>query len=90
MGLSSPSGLTGRLLRRSLLGGGRRWQLALIVVLVGRVLRRATKLGTAPVVFSQTLKPGDGVLVSHLPVSEKPVEPRSEGPASRRRVGGSR
>ena len=71
MRLSSPSGLTGRLLRRYLLGGGRRWQLALAlaVVLLGRLLQRATKLGTAPVAFEQSLKPGEGLLVTHLPVS---------------------
>jgi len=69
MRLSSPSGLTGRLLRRYLLGGGRRWQLALAVVLLGRLLQRATKLGTAPVAFEQSLKLGEGLLVTHLPVS---------------------
>jgi len=69
MRLSSPSGLTGRLLRRYLRGGGRRWQLALAVVLLGRLLQRATKLGTAPVAFEQSLKPGEGLLVTHLPVS---------------------
>ena len=69
MRLSSPSGLTGRLLRRYLLGGGRHWQLALAVVLLGRLLQRATKLGTAPVAFEQSLKPGEGLLVTHLPAS---------------------
>jgi hypothetical protein len=69
MRLSSPSGLTGRLLRRCLLGGGHRWQLALAVVLLGRLLQRATKLGTAPVAFEQSLKPGEGLLVTHLPAS---------------------
>ncbi|HJL90382.1 MAG TPA: hypothetical protein QF905_08620 [Acidimicrobiales bacterium] len=87
MRLSTPSRLTGKLLRRSLLGGGRRWQLALVVVLVGRVVRRATKLGAAPVVFSRSLKPGDGVFVSHLPESENPGAVSSGTAASTRRVG---
>jgi hypothetical protein len=37
-----------------------------LVLVLGRLLQRLSKLGTAPVVFKRALKPGEGVLVSHL------------------------
>lgn len=90
MRLSSPSGLTGRLLRRSLLGGARRWQVALVVVLTGRLIRRAAKIGSAPVVFSRSLKPGDGVLISHLSIPDRSEAARSGATASGRLPGDNR
>jgi len=66
MRLPSLSGVTWSLLRRCLLGGRRRWWGTVLVLVLGRLLQRLSKLGTAPVVFKRALKPGEGVLVSHL------------------------
>jgi hypothetical protein len=58
------STLLGRGLRRGLLGGQRRWQGILLVVLVGRLARALG--GRRPVVHRTRLEEGGTIQVKHL------------------------
>jgi len=83
MDFMSLSGLTRRALRRALLGGGRRWQAALFLLLLGRVMARASKLGTGPVVFRQKLREGEGLGVFHMGAPDSDTSALATGRDSR-------
>jgi hypothetical protein len=54
-------------LRRGLLGGHRGWQAILVVVTLGRLVRRVVRPGSGPVVHRQRLRVGEGIEIRHLP-----------------------
>jgi len=59
------SGLLGRAIRRGLWGGSRTWQVVLVVVLLGRLARVASR--PRPVVLREDLKVGETLEIRHLP-----------------------
>ncbi len=56
-----------RALREGLFGGSRFWLAVFVLLRVGRWTRRVTKRGPMPVRYSQKLRPGEGLIVRHLP-----------------------
>ncbi len=71
------SGLLGNAIRRGLIGRSRPWQVVLVVVALGRVLRLVSR--PRPVVLRERLGVGETLEVRHL----APVDPSAVNPASR-------
>ncbi len=57
-------------LRRGLLGGHRGWQAVLVLAAFWRLGRRLLRPGPGPVVHSQRLTVGQGLLIRHLPAEQ--------------------
>ena len=72
----SGSGLLGNAIRRGLIGRSRPWQVVLVVVALGRVLRLVSR--PRPVVLRERLGVGETLEVRHL----VPVDPLAGNPAS--------
>ena len=52
--------------RRGLFGGSKPWLVVLVLGLLGRQVGKVTKRGEMPLVLSEPLKPGEGLLITHL------------------------
>jgi len=63
-------------LRRGLLGGEPLWRAVFVVRQLARWSSKAAKRDEMPVRFSQRLRPGDGIAITHL-------DPRAEAAARR-------
>jgi len=53
-------------IRRGLLGGSKPWLAIFALGLLGRGMTKITKRGVFPVVFSEPLKPGERLLITHI------------------------
>jgi hypothetical protein len=53
-------------IRRGLFGGSRPWLVVFVLGLIGRQIGKVTKRGEMPLVLSERLKPGEGLLITHL------------------------
>ena len=58
-------------LRRGLLGGSRFWTIVFAAGFVGRWMGKVTKRGEMPVITSDDLEPGQGLLIRHLSPGEE-------------------
>lgn len=58
-------------LRRGLLGGSRIWTTIFFAGYVGRWLAKVTKRGEMPVITSDRIEPGEGLLIRHIPPGEE-------------------
>lgn len=58
-------------LRRGLLGGSPFWTAMFFAGHAGRFLSRVAKRGPMPVVTSDALEPGEGLIVRHIAPNEK-------------------
>lgn len=57
--------LRARAVQRGLLGGSRLWFAIFLAGTVRRWLRKSLRTGEMPVVFSEQLAPGEGMVIRH-------------------------
>ena len=60
-----------KMIRRGLLGGSKPWLALFALSLLGRGMNRVAKRGVIPVVFSEPLKPGERMLITHIAPSRR-------------------
>jgi hypothetical protein len=53
-------------IRRGLLGGSKPWLAVLVLGIIGRQVGKVTKRGEMPLVLSEPLKQGEGLVITHL------------------------
>jgi hypothetical protein len=58
--------------RRGLLGGSRIWTAVFAARYVGQFVTKVTKRGVMPVITSDRLEPGEGMVIRHLAPGERP------------------
>ena len=54
-------------IRKGLLGRDKFWLGIFVLSLLGRQVNKVLKRGDAPIVLSEKLKPGETMIISHLP-----------------------
>jgi hypothetical protein len=53
-------------LRRGVFGGSKPWLAVFVLGIIGRQVGKVTKRGEMPIVLSERLKPGEGLVITHL------------------------
>jgi hypothetical protein len=58
-------------IRRGLFGGSKPWLAVFVLGVIGRQVGKVTKRGEMPLVLSERLKPGEGLVITHLAPSRR-------------------
>lgn len=59
-------------IRKGLLGGSKFWMAVLLTRFIGTKMQRVTKRGEKPLRYSEPLRPGEQIVISH-------IDPRAGG-----------